>query len=303
MKTENFDFYDSTNIKSYNLNEKFRYQLKMLDSLDAFTRRHSENVASITCRLCEHLHLDKGFTIYCTTCAYIHDLGKLFIPPAILQKTSALTDEEYEIMKTHTTIGNNMCMKDLQLRPYAAGTLYHHESLDGTGYPNGVTEKQIPYEAQIIRVADEFEAITAKRQYKTHVGIIETLNILIDHSKPTVPGFKVGKVDRKIVKALLKVVLDDTEYEISVRSDYLDFLQSEIKRLQEAYKYYEKMEKASNPEKKEYFRQSAKYCLSGNETVEKIPIILEELKKAYEMRKAHIDKLYSEAKQIKKLRV
>lgn len=85
MKTENFDFYDSTNIKSYNLNEKFRYQLKMLDSLDAFTRRHSENVASITCRLCEHLHLDKGFTIYCTTCAYIHDLGKLFIPPAILQ--------------------------------------------------------------------------------------------------------------------------------------------------------------------------------------------------------------------------
>ena len=265
MKTENFDFYDSTNIKSYNLNEKFRYQLKMLDSLDAFTRRHSENVASITCRLCEHLHLDKGFTIYCTTCAYIHDLGKLFIPPAILQKTSALTDEEYNIMKTHTTIGNNMCMKDLQLRPYAAGALYHHESLDGTGYPNGVTEKQIPYEAQIIRVADEFEAITAKRQYKTHVGIIETLNILIDHSKPTISGLKVGKVDRKIVKALLKVVLDDTEYEISVRSDYLDFLQSEIKRLQEAHKYYEKMEKTSNLEKKEYFRQSAKYCLRFND--------------------------------------
>lgn len=303
MKTENFDFYDSTNIKSYNLNEKFRYQLKMLDSLDAFTRRHSENVASITCRLCEHLHLDKGFTIYCTTCAYIHDLGKLFIPPAILQKTSALTDEEYNIMKTHTTIGNNMCMKDLQLRPYAAGALYHHESLDGTGYPNGVTEKQIPYEAQIIRVADEFEAITAKRQYKTHVGIIETLNILIDHSKPTISGLKVGKVDQKIVKALLKVVLDDTEYEISVRSDYLDFLQSEIKRLQEAHKYYEKMEKTSNLEKKEYFRQSAKYCLNGNETVEKIPIVLEELKKAYEIRKAHINKLYSEAKEIKKLRV
>lgn len=275
----------------------------MLDSLDAFTRRHSENVASITCRLCEHLHLDKGFTIYCTTCAYIHDLGKLFIPPAILQKTSALTDEEYNIMKTHTTIGNNMCMKDLQLRPYAAGALYHHESLDGTGYPNGVTEKQIPYEAQIIRVADEFEAITAKRQYKTHVGIIETLNILIDHSKPTISGLKVGKVDRKIVKALLKVVLDDTEYEISVRSDYLDFLQSEIKRLQEAHKYYEKMEKTSNLEKKEYFRQSAKYCLNGNETVEKIPIVLEELKKAYEIRKAHINKLYSEAKEIKKLRV
>mgnify|MGYP001026097800 CR=1 FL=1 len=63
MKNEKFDFYNSTTIKSYNLDEKIRYQLKMLDSLDAFTRKHSENVASITCRLCEHLHLDKGFTI------------------------------------------------------------------------------------------------------------------------------------------------------------------------------------------------------------------------------------------------
>lgn len=106
-----------------------------------------------------------------------------------------------------------------------------------------------------------------------------------------------------MVKALFKVVLDDTEYEISVRSDYLDFLKSEIKRMQEAYKYYEKMEKASNPDKKEYFRQSAKYCLNSGEEVDKIPIILEELKKAYNVRKAHIDKLYDEVKQIKKLRV
>lgn len=303
MKSEDFDFYDPTSIKSYNLSDKIRYQLKMLDNLDAFTRRHSEHVASITCRLCENLHLDTGFTIYCTTCAYIHDLGKIFIPPSVLQKPGKLTDEEYAIMKTHTSIGYNMCTKDPQLRPYAAGTLYHHEGLDGTGYPNGVTEKKIPYEAQIIRVADEFEAITAKRQYKTHVGIIETLNILIDHSKPTEKGFRVGKVDKKIVKALCKVVLDDTEYEISARIDYLDFLKSEIKRMEEANKYYQKMQKASKPQDQEYFRESAKYCLNANENVELIPKLLEELKNAYTTRKAHIDKLYDEAKQIKKLRV
>ena len=136
MRTEKFDFYNSTAIKSYNLNEKIRYQLKMLDSLDAYTRRHSENVAIITCKLCENLHLDKGFTVYCITCAYIHDIGKIFIPPAVLQKTSKLTEEEYEIMKTHTTIGYDMCKKDPKLRPFSAGTLYHHESLDGSGYPN-----------------------------------------------------------------------------------------------------------------------------------------------------------------------
>lgn len=169
---EDFDFYSKTSLKSYNLDDRIRYQLKMLDSLDAYTRKHSENVASITCRLCEYLKLDQGFTIYCTTCAYLHDIGKMFIPPEVLQKPSRLTDEEYEIMKSHTTIGYKMCMNDPKLRPYAAGTLFHHEALNGTGYPNGVSANKIPYEAQIIRVADEFEAISAKRQYKTHIGII-----------------------------------------------------------------------------------------------------------------------------------
>ena len=130
--TEEFDFFNKTSLKSYNLDEKIRYQLSMLDSLDAFTRRHSENVAAITCRLCKNLKLDEGFTVYCTTCAYLHDIGKIFIPPSILQKTSSLTSEEFEIMKNHTTIGYKICMKDPKLKPYAAGTLYHHEALNGT---------------------------------------------------------------------------------------------------------------------------------------------------------------------------
>ena len=312
---EEVDFYSQTNLKSYNLNEKIRYQLKMLDSLDAFTRRHSENVANISCRLCENLKLGQGFTIYTTTCAYIHDIGKLFIPPEILQKPGKLTDEEYEVMKTHTTIGYKMCMKDLKLRPYAAGALYHHEALNGTGYPNGVTKKQIPYEAQIIRVADEFEAISAKRQYKTPIGIIDTLKILIENTKPAPiksvsEGLKVfsdttrlGKIDRKIVKALFKVIIDDTEYEIFSRTEYLEYLQNEIKRFEGALKYYEKMQKAKTPEKKEYFKQGAEVFLRKNESVEIIPSVLEELNKAYIQRKEHIKKLYNEEKKIKKLEV
>lgn len=136
MKNYSFNFYNSESIKSYNLNESIRYQLSMLDSLDAFTRRHCENVATLTCRLCELLHMKSYFTVYCTTCAYLHDVGKQFIPPRILQKQSALTKEEYEVMKTHTTIGYKICMSDLKLRPYANGALYHHEALNGSGYPN-----------------------------------------------------------------------------------------------------------------------------------------------------------------------
>lgn len=104
MKEETFDFYSKTSIKSYNLDEAMRYQLSMLDSLDTFTRKHSENVANLTCRICEYLNASNKFTVYCTTCAYLHDIGKLFISPKILQKNSSLTDEEFNIMKTHTTI-------------------------------------------------------------------------------------------------------------------------------------------------------------------------------------------------------
>lgn len=132
MKEDKFDFYSKTNLNSYNLDSSMRYQLSMLDSLDVFTRKHSENVANLTCRICEYLHLPTNFIVYCTICAYLHDIGKLFVPSSVLQSPSRLTDEQYEIMKKHTTLGYNMCMKDLQLRPYAAGALYHHEALDGS---------------------------------------------------------------------------------------------------------------------------------------------------------------------------
>lgn len=314
MKEYNFNFYSDANLKSYNLNESIRYQLGMLDNLDAFTRRHSENVAALACRLCEKLHMRSYFTVYCTTCAYLHDIGKQFIPPNILQKNGPLTDEEYEIMKTHTTIGYNMCMKDLKLRPYAAGAYYHHEALNGSGYPQGLTKKDIPYEAQIIRVADEFEAISAKRQYKTHIGIIDTLNILIQNSEPLKPkeGIKmiikdatVGKIDKKILKALFKVILEDTEYEIVVRSEYVQFIEEEIKRLNEAEKYYKKYLSANSESKKEYFKQGVEMYLrkSNGETIDNFENALNEYKISYKNRKEHIAQLYKEAKEIKKLKV
>ena len=244
---EEFNFYSKTNLKSYNLNETMRYQLGMLDSLDVFTRKHSENVANITCRLCEYLHMNIDFTVYCTTCAYLHDIGKLFIPPKILQKNGPLTDEEYEIIKTHTTIGYKMCMDDPKLRPYAAGPIYHHESLNGTGYPRGLTKKDIPIEGQIIRVADEFDAIVSKRQYKTHIGITDTLKLLIEEAQPVVPksvalksmeeNAKIGKINPKVVRALFKVVIDDINYEISGIFDYTKYLDNQIKRLEQINNY------------------------------------------------------------------
>ena len=302
MNEQTLDFYNRTNLKSYNLNESMRYQLNMLDQLDVFTRKHSENVASITCRLCEYLHCNQKTTEYCTICAYLHDIGKQFIPPKILQKTGPLTDEEFEVMKTHTTIGYEMCMKDLKLRPYAPGPLYHHEALDGSGYPQGLTKKDIPYEIQIVKVADEYDAIVSKRQYKSHIGISDTLKIIIGQTIPS-QNSKYGKIDPKIVKALIKVVLDDITYEINCTQEYVNSLKNELSRFEQIEIYKEKMENSKTDKKKNYYLEGIKLLLQKNETLENYPEIYEEYKKAYKKRKEGIDNLYKEIKIIKKLKV
>lgn len=296
MFEEKFDFYDKTVLKSYDLDASARYQLKMLDSLDNFTRKHSENVANLTCRICDYLHLNKDFTIYCTTCAYLHDIGKMFIPPAILQKPARLTDEEYEIMKTHTTIGYKMCMNDLDLRPYSAGPKFHHEALNGSGYPAGLKGTAIPIEGQIIRVADEFDAIVSKRQYKSHVGITDTLKILIENAHN-------GRNNIQATKALKKVVIEDTMLEISSTIDYLDFLRDNIKRLKQIDKYAQKRDSSKTKKTQNYYAEGMKLLFKDGEDFDNYQTILQEYHEALSSRSGIIDKLNAELKEIKKLKI
>lgn len=302
MEREVFDFYDRTYLKSYNLDKNIRYQLNLLDTLDVFTRAHCEHVATITCNLCKKLHCSKGFTEYCVTCAYLHDIGKLFIPQEVLQKPGKLTDEEYEIMKKHTTLGYQLCMKDLKLRPYYAGSYYHHEALDGTGYPQGLTKDKIPYEAQIIRVADEYDAIVSKRQYKSHVGISDTIKILIENSKPKVHK-KYGKNNKKIVKALIKVVLDDIDYEIYAVESYVEYLEDFIKRYNTLEHYINKMNSSTKEYDKEYFKQYAQIYLMPNETFDNYINLRQEYENAFNVRKSVLQNLKNEKEIIKKLSV
>lgn len=312
MFTEKIDFYSPVNLKSYNLDQIMRYQLDVLGNLDYFTRKHSENVANLVCRLCEYLHAPQSFTIYCTICAYLHDIGKLFIPAQILQKPTQLTEEEFEVMKKHTTLGYEMCMKDPKLRLYAPGPLYHHEALNGSGYPQGLTKRDIPYEAQIIRIADEYDALVTKRQYKTHVNISETLKDLIKDSNPD-PKFvaldhlseiaKIGKIDKKILRTFFKVIIDDIEYEISAVIGYVNYLEEQIKRLNLINTYKIKMEKSNKEKTKNYYSEGIKLLLNSDETIDNYQNVLQEYKDALVMRKDRIQKLHEEIKIIKKLKI
>ena len=310
MRNEKFDFYSPVNLKSYNLDKTMRYQLDILGSLDFFTRRHSENVANLVCRICEYFHFNQKFTVYCTICAYLHDVGKLFIPSAILNKPDRLTDEEFEVMKTHTTKGYEMCMKDPELRPYAIGALDHHEALNGTGYPNGITK--VPMEAQIIRVADEYDAIVTKRQYTTHVNISETLKDLIKDAQPDPKlaaldhlsqNSKVGKINKRVLKILFKVVIDDILYEISCLYDYLDYLKDNIKRLELIMKYNDKMNESKTDKKKQYYKEGMKMLFLSDENFENFKQVYQDYKNALDMRSDRVRKLYDEIKIIKKLEV
>ena len=116
---------------------------------------------------------------------------------------------------------------------------------------------------------------------------------------------RVGKNNKKIVKALFKVIAEDTEYEICAREDYLKFVEEEINRLTNAQIYYKRHTLAASEKKKEYYRQGVEMYLRHNngETADNFEQVLEEYKQALTGRKEHIKELYKELKEIKKLRV
>lgn len=314
MRTERFDFYDSSSLKIYNLNQTVKYQLQMLERLDNITKRHCENVGNLSGRICQYLRLNSVFTVHCTTCGYLHDIGKSLIPREIIEKPGSLTEEEYEIIKTHTTLGYKLCMEDVELRPYAEGAYYHHEALNGTGYPQGLTSKDIPFVAKIIRVADEYDALVNKRHYTTHVHITEVLKELIKDANPSnyasvialsqvAENSQFGKISPTILKALFKVVIDDILYEISSLIDYVEYIKSNIKRLEQIDKYIKKKNNSHTQRKKDYYNEGAKLLLQSGETLENYPQILQEYITAEKNRRERIDDLYSEIKFIKKLKV
>lgn len=312
MFIEKYDFYSPSNIKLKDLDSSLQSSLSVMSSLDSFTQLHCLNVSNLSTRICEYMHCNNQFTIHCMIAGYIHDVGKMFIPKEILNKDGKLTNEEYEIIKTHTTLGYELCMKDMNLRPYSDGPWYHHESLNGTGYPRGLKKNDIPYSAQIIRIADEYDALVTKKQYTTHVNISETLKDLIKDSQPPKSlvaldqlkqNEKLGKINPKPLKYLFKTVIDDILYEISSVMNYVNYLKEQKKRLQNVLKYESKMNNSNKASAKDYYLTGMKLLLQPGETIENYKEILSQYQNALVIRKQRIEDLYKEIKIIKKLKV
>jgi len=137
-----------------------------VDEKDPYTRGHSDRVTRYSLLIAKEMNLPSPFMETLQISAQLHDVGKIGIEDHILKKPGALTEEEFEVMKTHTTKGANILRPVTQLAEMLPGIELHHEALDGRGYPYGLRGDQIPLLARVIAVADTFDALTTNRPYQ-----------------------------------------------------------------------------------------------------------------------------------------
>ena len=137
-----------------------------VDEKDPYTRGHSDRVTRYSLLIAKEMNLPAQFMEVLQISAQLHDVGKIGIEDHILKKPGALTEEEFEVMKTHTTKGANILRPVTQLAEMLPGIELHHEALDGRGYPYGLKGDQIPLLARVIAVADTFDALTTNRPYQ-----------------------------------------------------------------------------------------------------------------------------------------
>ncbi len=137
-----------------------------LDARDPYTAGHSERVSDMTLKVCQLIGLKKDDISKIHIAAHLHDIGKIGVPDAILNKEGRLTDEEFGYIKKHPAIGAEILSKSNKLSELSDIVLMHHERYDGKGYPLGRKGVEIPIGARIIAICDSIDAITSNRCYR-----------------------------------------------------------------------------------------------------------------------------------------
>ena len=142
-----------------------------VEARDSYTEGHCDRLARYATALGAELRLGPADLASLRRGGYLHDVGKIGIPDSILLKKSRLTDDEYELMKRHTVIGEALCGNLRSLIPVRSIIRSHHERIDGSGYPDGLRGDAVPDLAHIISIVDAFDAITTNRPYRAALPV------------------------------------------------------------------------------------------------------------------------------------
>jgi putative two-component system response regulator len=177
-----------------------------IDAKDAYTKGHSGRVAEYSREIAKRAgySADKQEEIYMM--GLLHDVGKIGVPDAVINKPGKLTDEEYEKIKTHPGRGAKILENIEEMPQLAVGARWHHERYDGRGYPDGLAGENIPEEARIIAVADAYDAMTSNRSYR---GLIPQDVVKSEFEKGTGTQF-----DPRFAAIMLEIIKEDVDYKL-----------------------------------------------------------------------------------------
>lgn len=179
---------------------------RAVEAKDLYTKGHSERVAKYSEMIAKKTGYsdDDAKTLYIM--ALMHDVGKIGIPDAIINKPGALTDEEFKIIKSHPVIGADILKEVDAFEKISEIALNHHERVDGKGYPNGLTGNEISDEVAIVSVADAYDAMTSQRSYR---DIMEQAEVRAEIKKGIGTQFK-----KQQAEAMLEIIDADKSYEL-----------------------------------------------------------------------------------------
>ena len=175
-----------------------------IDAKDKYTKGHSNRVAKYSRMLAAELGEGEKDQEKIYYVGLLHDIGKIGVPNAIINKPGKLTDEEYEIIKTHPVIGSDILKTISSMPEISIGARSHHERFDGSGYPDGLAGEDIPWIARIIGVADAYDAMTSNRSYRQYLPQ--------DVVRAEIVKCRGIQFDPRVADAMLKLIDADKRY-------------------------------------------------------------------------------------------
>ncbi len=177
-----------------------------IDAKDTYTNGHTTRVAEYSREIARRAGFSKEMQDVIYMMGLLHDVGKIGVPDAIINKPAKLSDEEYAVIRSHPVMGSDILTNITEFPMLSTGAKWHHERYDGKGYPDGISGEEIPTEARIIAIADAYDAMSSKRSYRNVLPQAQ-IRAEVEEGKGT-------QFDPVLADIMLAMIDEDTNYQM-----------------------------------------------------------------------------------------